>query len=137
MPKFRSYLEKAWLRYSESTKFMFRKPHCRQIAYGIFTAMFSHRAISCITLRIQTHRIFHLKKVDNQFQDFIQRTGGSLIQSEAHTRKDLMGGASFDAIKSATLDHIIPKKFPMMIQPKRPRQRVQRIGKELVKTIMR
>ena len=32
---------------------------------------------------------------------------GPLIQSEAHTRKDLLGGASFDDIKSATLDHII------------------------------
>jgi len=35
----------------------------------------------------------HFERVDNQFQEFIQRTGGSLIQSEAHTRKDLMGGA--------------------------------------------
>jgi len=49
----------------------------------------------------------HFEKVDNQFQECIQRTGGSLIQSEAHTRKDLMGGASLDDIKSATLDHII------------------------------
>jgi len=49
----------------------------------------------------------HFGKVDNQFQEFIQRTGGSLIQSEAHTRKDLMGGASLDDIKSSTLDHII------------------------------
>ena len=31
----------------------------------------------------------HVEKVDNQFQEFIQRTGGSLIQFEAHTRKDL------------------------------------------------
>ena len=46
----------------------------------------------------------HFEKVDNQFQEFIKRTGGSLIQSEAHTRKDLMGGASLDDIKSATLD---------------------------------
>jgi len=53
----------------------------------------------------------HLEKVDNQFQEFIQRTGGSLIQSEAHTRKDLMGGASLDDIKSATLDHIITWNF--------------------------
>jgi len=49
----------------------------------------------------------YFEKVDNQFQDFIQRTGGSLIQSEAHTRKDLMGGASLDDITVATLDHII------------------------------
>jgi len=49
----------------------------------------------------------HFEKVDNKFQEFIQRTGGSLIQSEAHTRKDLIGGASLDAIKRATLDHII------------------------------
>jgi len=48
----------------------------------------------------------HSEKVDNQFQDFIQRTEGSLIQSEAHTRKDLMSGASLDDIKSATLDYI-------------------------------
>jgi len=43
-------------------------------------------------------------KVDNQFQKFTQRPGGSLIQSDVHTRKDLMGGASLDDIKSATLD---------------------------------
>ena len=49
----------------------------------------------------------HFEKGDNQFQEFIQRTGSSLILSEAHTRKDLMGGASLDDIKSATLDHII------------------------------
>ena len=36
----------------------------------------------------------HFEKVEDQFQEFIQRTGGSLIQSETHTRKDLMGGAS-------------------------------------------
>jgi len=53
----------------------------------------------------------HFEKVDNQFQEFIQRTGGSLIQSEAHTRKDLMGGASLDDIKSATFDHIIKWNF--------------------------
>ena len=53
----------------------------------------------------------HFEKVDNQFEEFIQRTGGSLIQSEAHTRKDLMDGASLDDIKSATLDHIITWNF--------------------------
>jgi len=53
----------------------------------------------------------HFEKVDNQFQEFIQRTGGSLIQSEPHTRKDLMGGASLDDIKSATLDNIITWNF--------------------------
>ena len=53
----------------------------------------------------------HFEKVDNQFQKFIQRTGGSLIQSEAHTRKDLMGGATLDDIKSATLHHIITWNF--------------------------
>jgi len=36
----------------------------------------------------------HFENVEDQFQEFIQRTGGSLIQSETHTRKDLMGGAS-------------------------------------------
>ena len=50
---------------------------------------------------------YHFEKVDTQFQEFIQRTGGSLIQSEAYARKDLMGGASLDDVKSATLDHII------------------------------
>jgi len=53
----------------------------------------------------------HFEKVDNQFQEFIQRTGGSLFQSEAHTCKDLMGGVSLDDIKSATLDHIITWNF--------------------------
>jgi len=46
----------------------------------------------------------HFEKVDNQFQAFIRRKGGSLIQSEANTRKDLIGGASLDDVKSATLD---------------------------------
>ena len=45
----------------------------------------------------------HFEKVDKQFREFIQRTGESLIQSEAHTRKDMIGGASLDDIKSATL----------------------------------
>jgi len=54
----------------------------------------------------------HFEKVDNQLQEFIQRTGGSLIQSEAHTHKDLMGSASLDDIKRATLDHIITWNFP-------------------------
>jgi len=53
----------------------------------------------------------HFEKVDNQFQEFIQRKGGSLIQSEAHTCKYLMCGASLDDIKSATLDHIITWNF--------------------------
>jgi len=52
----------------------------------------------------------HFEKVDNQFQ-FIQRTEGSLIQSEAYTSKDLMGSASLDEIKSATIDHIITWNF--------------------------
>jgi len=47
----------------------------------------------------------HFEKLDNQFQESIQRTGGSLIQSEAHTRKDLMCAASLD-------DHIITWSFP-------------------------
>ena len=29
----------------------------------------------------------HFEKVDYQVQEFIQRTGGSLIQSEAHTQR--------------------------------------------------
>jgi len=52
----------------------------------------------------------HFEKVDNQFQ-FIQRTEGSLIQSEGYTSKDLMGSASLDDIKSATLYHIITWNF--------------------------
>ena len=70
----------------------------------------------------------HFEKEDNQFQEFVQRTGGSLIQSERHTRKDLMGGASLDDIKRATLDHIITWIFSMMIRPKCRRRRVQCIG---------
>jgi len=53
----------------------------------------------------------HFEKVDIQFQEFIQRTGGSLIQSEAHTRTDLMIGASLDDIQGATLDHTITWNF--------------------------
>jgi len=70
----------------------------------------------------------HLEKVDNHFQEYVQRTGGSLIQSEAHTRKDLMDGASLDDIKSATLDHMITWNFPTMIRPKYRRRRVQCSG---------
>ena len=47
----------------------------------------------------------HFEKVDNQFQEFIQRTGGSLIQSNANTRKDLMGGASLSYQKCNTGPH--------------------------------
>jgi len=70
----------------------------------------------------------HFEKVDNQFQEFIQRTGGLLIQSDAHTRKDLMGSVSRDDIKSATLDHIITWIFSMMTQSKCWHQTVQCIG---------
>ena len=45
----------------------------------------------------------HFEKVNNKFQIFIQRTGGSLIQSETHTRKDLLGGASLVDVKRAHL----------------------------------
>ena len=45
------------------------------------------------------------------YQEFIQRTGGLLIQSETHARKDLMGSASLDDVKSATFDHIIRWNF--------------------------
>jgi len=62
--------------------------------------------------------IIIVENVDNQFQEFVQRTGSSLILSEAHTRKDLTGGASLDDIKSATLDHIITWNYPMMLRPK-------------------
>ena len=73
---------------------------------------------------------YHFESVDNQFQEFIQRTGGSLIQSEAHTRKDLMGGASLDDIKIATLDHVITWNFSNddTAAAKCWRRRVQCIG---------
>jgi len=66
-------------------------------------------ATSCRGYSISTKS--HLEKIDNQFQEFIQRRGGSLIKSEAYARKDLMGGASLDDIKSTTLDHIITWNF--------------------------
>ena len=59
----------------------------------------------------------HFEKVDNQFQEIIQRTGGSLFQSEAHTRKDLMGGASLDDMKVQHLTTSSHGTFPMMIRP--------------------
>jgi endonuclease/exonuclease/phosphatase family metal-dependent hydrolase len=40
-------------------------------------------------------------KVDKFFQDFVHSTHGTLIESEAHTRRDLLRGSS------ASLDHII------------------------------
>jgi len=40
-------------------------------------------------------------KVDKFFQDFVHPTHGTLIESEAHTRRDLFRGSS------ASLDHII------------------------------
>jgi len=49
----------------------------------------------------------HFEKLDNRFQKLIQRTGGSLIQSEAHAQKDLMGGTSLHDVKSAAFDHVI------------------------------
>jgi len=69
--------------------------------------------LNAATLRTRhsTSTKSHFEKIDNQFQEFIQRTGGSLIQSEAHTRKDLIGGASLGDITSATLDHIIIWNF--------------------------
>ena len=66
----------------------------------------------------------HFEKVDNQFQEFIQRTGGSLIQSKEHTRKDLMGGASLDISKMQHLTTSSHGTFPMMIRPKCLRRRV-------------
>jgi len=62
----------------------------------------------------------HSEKVDNQFQEFNQRTGESLIQSEANIRKDLMGGASLDDIKSATLHHIITWNFSNNVTAEMP-----------------
>ena len=72
------------------------------------------------------------EKVDYQLKEFIQRTGGSLIQSEAHTHKDLMGCASLDDIQSATLDHIITWNFPNDDTAETPAPK-----KELARTIMR
>ena len=79
----------------------------------------------------------HLDKVFNQFQEFIQRTGGSLIQSEAHTRKDLMGGASLDDIKSTTLDHSITWNFPNDDTAEMPAPKSTVLWQERVRTIMR
>jgi len=76
----------------------------RRIMGGDLNAATSHTGYS-----ISTKSPF--AKVDSQFQEFIQRRGGSLIQSEAHTRKDLIGGASLDDIKNATFDHIITWNF--------------------------
>jgi len=78
----------------------------------------------------------HFEKVDNKFQEFIQRTGGSLIQSEAHTRKDLIGGASLDAIKRATLDHIIIWIFPNDDKAEMPVPLKSTVGYGRVRTIM-
>jgi len=72
----------------------------RRIMGGDLNAATSRTGYSILTKS-------HFERVDNQFQEF----RGSLIQSEAHTRKDLMGGASLDDIKSATLDHIITWNF--------------------------
>ena len=44
-------------------------------------------------------------KVDKFFQDFVHWTHGTLIESEVHTRRDLLRGSS------ASLDHIITWKF--------------------------
>jgi len=49
--------------------------------------------LNAATLRAGYSISTKFEKVDNQFQEFFQRTGVSLIQSEAHTPKDLMGGA--------------------------------------------
>jgi len=45
-------------------------------------------------------------KVDKFFQDFVHSTHGTLIESEAHTRRDLLRGSS------ASLDHIITWNLP-------------------------
>jgi len=59
----------------------------RRIMKGDLNAATSHTGYSI-------SKKSHFENVEDQFQEFIQRTGGSLIQSETHTRKDLMGGAS-------------------------------------------
>jgi endonuclease/exonuclease/phosphatase family metal-dependent hydrolase len=43
----------------------------------------------------------HFERVDKQFQDFVKSTGRTLIDSVAHTRRDLVRKSS------ASLDHII------------------------------
>jgi len=48
------------------------------------------------------------EKVDKFFQDFVQSTHGTLIESEAHTRRDLIKRSS------ASLDHIITWNLPYM-----------------------
>jgi len=79
------------------------------------------------------------QKVDNQVQEFIQRQGGSLIQSEVHTLKDLMDGASLDDIKSTTLDHIITWNFSNddTAEIPVPKSTVHWVALKRVRTIMR
>jgi len=56
-------------------------------------------ALSCYGYAQSTSALHD--KVDKFFQDFVHSTHGTLIESEAHTRRDLLRGSG------ASLDHII------------------------------
>jgi len=56
-------------------------------------------AFSCYGYALSTSVLYD--KVDKFFQDFVHSTHGTLIKSEAYTRRDLLRGSS------ASLDYII------------------------------
>jgi len=66
----------------------------RRIMGGDFNAVLSRYGYAQSTSAL-------FDKVDKFFQDFLHSTHGTLIESEAHTRRDLLRGSS------ASLDHII------------------------------
>jgi len=66
----------------------------RRIMGGDFNAALSRYGYAQSTIALYD-------KVDKFFQDFVHSTHGTLTESEAHTRKDLLRGSS------ALLDHII------------------------------
>jgi len=43
----------------------------------------------------------HFEEVHNQFEEFMKRTYGSLFQTEAQTRKDLLGDTSHKSLFAA------------------------------------
>ena len=70
----------------------------RQMMGGDFNAALSPYFYSIIFLPFY---VYIYDKVDKFFQDFVHSTHGTLIQSEAHTRRNLLKGSS------ASLDHIM------------------------------
>jgi len=68
-------------------------PTPRRIIGGDFNAALSRYGYTQSTSALYD-------KVDKFFQDFVHSTHGDLIESEAHSRKDLLRGSS------ASLDHI-------------------------------